>query len=448
LEITLDKRSNTEGLIKIKLTEGDYQPHVEEKMRDYARKANIKGFRPGKVPTGVIRKMFGKSIMVEEINHLLSHKLSDYIKDNNIKILGDPLPNQNKAGSIDWDAQKDFEFEYEIGMLDDFNYELSSKVKVKSYPIEVDNKTIDETIADLKKRFGKVTYPETSCDQDNLFGELREKDGAFKKDYAYLSVDQVEKKEQKKFIGLKKEDEVEFDLEKTVTDEEAKSRLLGLNKEEAKDKKGTYIFKVSTISQVEPAEVNVELFDRVFGKDVVKTEEEFINKVKSTIGENYKRESDHFLEHNIEDYYVENTNINLPEGFLKQWLKNTSDGKVTDEVLDKEFNSYKRGLVWDIVKNKIAEDHKLTVETEEVKNKAKELIIAQFGGQTFAEQISDRLDAIADNYLSNENGQNFMKLYQQLRNEKILSHIKQNITVSEKKVSVDEFKKIVSEHKH
>ncbi len=138
----------------------------------------------------------------------------------------------------------------------------------------------------------------------------------------------------------------------------------------------------------------------------------------------------------------------MPEGFLKDWLKNTSDGKVTDDVLDKEFESYKRGLVWDIVKNKIAEDNKITVEAEEVKNKAKVLIIAQFGGQAFATQIQDRLDVIADNYLANENGQNFMKLYQQLRNEKILNHIKQNITVTEKKVSVEEFKKIVEEHKH
>jgi len=117
-------------------------------------------------------------------------------------------------------------------------------------------------------------------------------------------------------------------------------------------------------------------------------------------------------------------------------------------VLSQEFDSYKRGLVWDIVKNKIAEDNKIAVETEEVRNKAKELIIAQFGGQAFAEQISDKMDAIADNYLSNENGQNFTKLYQQLRNEKILNHIKGNISISEKKVSVDEFKKIVEEHKH
>jgi trigger factor len=451
LEITLDKKNNTEGTIKIKLTEGDYQPKVEEKVRDYAHKANIKGFRPGKVPNGVIKKMFGKSILVDEINHILSHKISDYIKDNNIKILGEPLPDQEKAGSIDWEAQKDFEFEYQIGMVDDFQYELSNKVKVKSYPIEVDNKIIDETIADLRKRFGKVNYPEAAEVQDNLYGDLKEKDGGengFKRDYAVIAIEKVEKKEQKKFIGLQKENEVEFDIDKIFGNEEDKANLLGLSPEESKEKKGTYLFKISTISRVEPAEVNQELFDRVFGKDAVKTEEEFSNKVKETIGENYKRESDHFLEHNIEDYYVANTKINLPDNFLKQWIKNTSEGKVTDDVLSEEFDSYKRGLVWDIVKNKIAEDNKLTVETEEVRNKAKDLIIAQFGGQAFAEQISDKMDAIADNYLSNENGQNFTKLYQQLRNEKILNHIKENISISEKKVSVDEFKKIVAEHKH
>ena len=127
MEIILNKTNNTEGLIKIKLTEGDYQPNVEEKVKDYARKASIKGFRQGKVPTGVIKKMFGKSILVEEINHLLSHKLSDYIKENNLKILGEPIPNQEKALTIDWEAQKNFEFEYQIGMVEDFNYDLSSK---------------------------------------------------------------------------------------------------------------------------------------------------------------------------------------------------------------------------------------------------------------------------------------------------------------------------------
>ncbi len=448
MEITLNKKNNTEGVIKIKLTEGDYQPHVEEKVKDYSRKANIKGFRQGKVPSGVIKKMFGKSILVDEINHLLSHKLSDYIKDNQIKILGDPLPNQEKAKQIDWDTQKDFEFEYQIGMVDDFTYEVSSKVKVKSYPIEVDQNTIDETLTDLKKRFGKVSYPETTEADDNLFGELSAKEGDFKKEHAFIAIEKVEKKEQKKFIGLKKDDEVEFEVSKIFSEDAQVAQLLGVSDEEAKAAKGKYIFKVTNISRVEPAAVNTELFDRVFGKDVVTTEEEFLNKVKETISENYKREAEHFLDHNIEDYFISNTSINLPDEFLRSWLLSSSNGEVTEDVLNKEFEHYKRGLKWDLVKNRIADDNKITVEADEVRSKAKELIVAQFGGQAFVEQLGDRLDGIADNYLQNENGQNFMRLYSQLRGEKILKFIKDNITVQEKKVSVEEFKKIVAEHKH
>lgn len=448
MEITLNKSNNTEGLIKIKLTEGDYQPNVEEKVKDYARKASIKGFRQGKVPTGVIKKMFGKSILVEEINHLLSHKLSDYIKENNLKILGEPIPNQEKALTIDWDSQKNFEFEYQIGMVDDFKYDLSSKVKVKSYPIEVDQKTIDETVSDLKKRFGKVNYPDQSENEDNLFGDLRATEGEFKRENAFIAIEKIEKKEQKKFIGLKKGDEVEFEIGKIFSDDDLIAELLGQSPEEAKGATGKYTFKVNTISRTEPAVLDQELFDRVFGKDAATNEDEFIAKIKETISENYKRESDHFLDHHIEDHFISNTAINLPDDFLKTWLKSTSKGQVTDSVLEKEFDDYKRGLKWDLVKNRIAEDNKITVEAEEVRAKAKDMIISQFGGQAFASQISDKLDGIADNYLQNDNGQNFMKLYNQLRTEKILKYIRENITVQEKKVTVEEFKKIVEEHKH
>ena len=454
MEITLDKKTNTEGLIKIKLSEGDYQPSVEEKVKDYARKANIKGFRQGKVPTGVIKKMFGKSILVDEINHLLSHKITDYIKDNNIKILGEPLPNHDKSRDIDWDAQKDFEFEYEIGMVEDFNYDLSPKTKVKAYQIVVDDKTIQDTVNDLKKRFGKVTYPEVSEEQDTLFGELRAADAGaegaepMKKEHASIPIEKVEKNERNKFTGLKKEDEVTFEIAKIFKEETDITELLGLSAEEAKVVTGPFILKVNTISRTEPAELTQELFDRVFGKDSAKTEGEFIQKVKDTISENYKRETDHFLDHHIEDFFLENTKINLPDGFLKTWLKSTSQGQVTDSVLDTEFDHYVRGLKWDLIKNKIAEDNQIKVEADEVRNKAKEMIIAQFGGQAFADQLKDKLDGIADNYLQNENGQNFMRLYNQLRGEKILKHVREKITIEEKKVSVEDFKKIVAEHKH
>ncbi len=449
MNITFDKSSTTDGLIKIKLSESDYQPKVEEKVRDYARKANIKGFRQGKVPSGVIKKMFGKSILVEEVNHLISHSISDYIKDNKLKILGDPLPNQEKAKLIDWDTQKDFEFEFQLGLVGEFTVDLSSKVKVKSHPIEVDKKVIDETMTDIKKRFGKVTYPEVSEVTDNLYGEISAKGDENKKG-SYIAIEKIEKKEQKKFIGLKKEDEVEFDIQKAFSDEAAIAQVLNISAEEAKGANGTYVFKVTTVSRTEDAAIDQDLFDKVFGKDLVKSEEEFINKIKETISENYQRETDHLLEHEIQHYYVDHTNITMPETFLKSWLKSTSNGQVTDEILEKEFHLYKESLKWDLVKNKIAEDKGITVEGTEVREKAKQMIAQQFGGAAIAEQLGDKFDAIADNYLSGQDGkgENFMKLYNQLRQDKIMKVIKENITINEKPVSLEEFKKIVAEHNH
>jgi len=449
LNITLDKQSATDGLIKIKLNESDYQPKVEEKVRDYARKANIKGFRQGKVPSGVIKKMFGKSILVEEVNHIVSHSVSDYIRDNKLRILGDPMPNQEKAITIDWETQKDFEFEFQIGLVDDFAVDLSSKVKVKSHSIEVDQKVIDETMEDLKTRFGNVSYPEVSEAGNNLYGDIS-RVGEEEKKGSYISIDKVAKKEQKKFIGLKKEDVVEFDIEKTFEDEKALAQALNISEEEAKNAKGKYAFKISTISKVEPATINQELFDKVFGKDAVKNEQEFIEKIKATISENYNRETEHLLDHEIQHYYVDHTKITMPEAFLKSWLKNTSSGQVTDDVLDKEFHAYGDTLKWDLIKNKIAEEKDIKVEGDEVREKAKQLITEQFGGAAIAAQLGDKLNDIANNYLSGQDGkgENFMKIYNQLRQEKIMKVIKEGITVTEKKVSLDEFKKIVAEHQH
>jgi trigger factor len=448
LEITLDKKGTTEGLITIKLSPDDYQNQVDEKIRDYARKANLKGFRPGKVPNGVIKRMFGKSILVEEVNQVLSSRLTDYIKENNLKIIGEPLPSTEKARTIDWETQRDFEFEYQIGLVDDFSYDLSSKVKVKSYPIDVDESVIQETIEDLRKRFGKVTYPELSNAGDNLYGELKADEGEFVLEAALLPTDKVSKSEQEKFIGLKKDDKVSIEIEKLFGDPADLAQLLNMGADEAREVKGKYTFTVTNISQSEPAIVNQELFDRVFGKDAVDSEESFRQKVRETISQNYQRETDHFLEHSVEDHLIKSTAINLPEDFLKSWLKATSEGQVTDDVIEREFHDYVRTLKWDLIKSRIAEDNNIRVEADEVRARAKEMIVNQFGGPAVAEQLKDRLDAIADNYLSHEKGQNFMRLYNQLRNEKIMKHIREQITITEKRVSVEEFKKIVAEHQH
>jgi trigger factor len=383
LNITLDKPSATDGTIRITLQETDYLPKVEEKVKEYSRKMNIKGFRQGHVPAGVVRKMFGKSILVEEVNHLLSHSVSEYIKEKNLKVLGDPLPNQDKARNIDWDTQKEFEFEFQIGLVEDFKVDISSGVKVKSYEIEVDNKVMDETLEDIKRRFGNITYPETSGESDNLFGEVTNPAGEQKS--SYIQISKLSKGEQKKFIGLKKDDVVSFDVQKLSKDFAVVGQAINLTEEEAKTATGTYSIKVTNISHVEPAEINAELFDKVFGKDAVKTEEEFMNKIRETISENYQRESNHLLEHEIQHHLNDHTKVNMPDQFLKTWLKSTGDGTITDEVIEKEFNEYRNGLKWDLIKTRIAEDHQIKVDGTEVRNRAKELIAQQFGGPAIAE---------------------------------------------------------------
>ncbi len=448
MNITLDQPSPTDGLIKITLSQSDYQPKVEEKVKEYSRKMNIKGFRQGKVPSGVVRKMYGKSILVEEVNQLLSNSVTEYIKEKKLNILGDPLPNHEKARLIDWETQKDFEFEFQVGLVEDFQVDVSSKVKIKSNVIEVDQKVMDETLENVRRQFGNITYPEVSGENDNLFGEVTDAEG--NKKSSHLQISKISKAEQNSFIGLKMDDEISFDIQKISTDPLTISQAINVTEEEAKDAKGVYALKINKVSHVELAEINQELFDKVFGKDVTKSEEEFLNKIKETISENYKRETDHLLEHEIQHHLVDHTLVNMPDSFLKTWLKATGDGKVTDEIIGKEFDDYKSGLKWDLIRNKIADENKINVEGGEVKERAKQFIAQQFGGPAIAQQLGDKFDSIADNYLSGQDGkgENFMRLYHQIRNEKIMKAIKENITVTEKKVSLEEFKKLAEAHSH
>ena len=202
MEIILDKQSAIEGLIKITLKEADYQPKVEEKVKEYSRKAQIKGFRPGKVPPGLIKKMYGKSILIEEINDLLSKSVIDYIKQNDIKIIGDPLPVMDKTLKIDWDNQKDFEFEYMIGLVDTFTIDYS--LNIDSVKVEIDEITLKETLAKLKKEYGNYTEPEECREGDDVFGVLAPAGSSENKE-VWLLHNQLKDEAKTKLLGLKKD---------------------------------------------------------------------------------------------------------------------------------------------------------------------------------------------------------------------------------------------------
>jgi trigger factor len=447
MNISLNQQSATDGSITIKIEEQDYQAKVSNKIKDYAKKATIKGFRQGMVPTGVVKKMFGKSILMEEVNAIISSSINNFIKEKKLKVLGDPMPDNDKTPSIDWDFQKDFEFVFKVGMAAEFKVDISNKVKINKYSITVDDKVVEETVLETRKRYGKPNYPEVSEQTDIIYGEVSGATPEEKKN-TYIIIEKAKAKEQKKFIGLKKDDVVTFNAKEIFESAADQANALGLHEGDLANTDGQVTMKVNIISRIEPAEINQEFLDKVFGKDVVTNEADFRAKIRETIANNYERETNHLLEHEIEHHLMDNTAITLPDDFLKNWLKNTGDGSITDAVLEKEFNDYKNSIKIDLIKNQIAEENKISVESVEVRDRAKQLVISQFGGEAALEYLGDRLDQITDNYLQGNNGQNFMRLYNALRTEKIMGVIKGLITVQDKPVSLEEFKKAVAEHQH
>tara|TARA_R110002072_G_scaffold81897_2_gene187332 strand:- start:44134 stop:45459 length:1326 start_codon:yes stop_codon:yes gene_type:complete len=439
LEITQDKHSANQASIKIKLNEADYQPKVEAKLKDFAKKSNIKGFRPGKAPMSMVKGMYGTSVLVEEINAILSESLNTYLKEQSFKILGDPLP-QNQNAPIDWKTQKEFEFDYKIGFVESVDLTLDPKIKATKYSIKVDDKLINETLDNLKSQYGNSTNPEVSEEGDHIYGDLKATEGELEKTVS-LDLTKITKKLAGKFIGLSKEAVVEFDAKdvKKGQWEEA----FGLSEEESADIDGALTMTVKNINRTETAEMNQEFFDKIFGPDEVKSEEEFITKVRETLQGNYDRESKVFTEEELKKVLTEAAKVDLPEAFLKEWLLIANEGKVSEADVEKEFPIYARQLTWSLISNEIATKNEVKAEHEEVIEKTKQMVREQFASSGLGAQMEDSMDMFVDNYLKGEEGQNYMNMLTSIQNEKVLAFALDKISVKEKDISIDEFKELL-----
>jgi trigger factor len=440
LDITLDKQTNTDASIKIKLAEADYQPKVESKLKEYSKKAQIKGFRPGKVPPSLIKKMYGKSVMVDEINQLLTDAVNNYIKENKLPIVGEPLPDTNKAETIDWDTQKEFEFSYNVGLVPDFKVPVD-KLDLTDYQVELSDAELDEAINNLRTRNGEHIHPETSAEGDSLYGKLKQVDGELAKEDAFISLVTLKKDALPQFVGVKKEDTITFDVQNTFEKPETAAHVLGTTTEEAEKLTGTFEFTVTNIERSEPATLNQDFFDKMLGKEKVTTEEEFKSKVKEILQDNYKQGAEKRLSDEIRTQLVDNTEITLPDDFLKRWLK-ASNSNVTDEILSKEYTLYVKDLKWSLIKNKLAEENSIKVEHEEVVDKTKNMITQQFASMGMAELPDESLTSYADNYLKAEKGKNYMNLFEQVFTDKVIAQVRSQATIKTQSLSSEEFQKL------
>jgi trigger factor len=441
LDITLDKKSNTEASIKINLKEEDYQSQFEEKIKEYRRKANLKGFRPGKVPPGIIKKMYGKAIKVEEINQLISQALPNYIKEQDLKIVGEPLPNYDDAESIDWENQKEFEFVYEVGFVNDFTYDLDN-LNIARFKLKLTDEELNETIDNLRNQFSQTENVEEVGAEDIINGKLTQQEGELENETS-IDLKELDETQSKAFVGAKKGDTVTFNIRETHPEDTDVAVLLSKNPEEVAEVTGDFVFTIETILRRKPADMDQEFFERVFGKDSVQSEDEFREKVRETMQENYDRETHNLLMLDIRNKLVDNTDFEVPQDFLKRWLMEKNEGSISEEQVEKEFDAYVRDLRWNLIINKISEDKDIKAEHEDVKAKARELIEEQLGQSGLLQQLGDNLDPFVDNYLQGDNGNNYMQVYNQARTEKIFAFVEENATIEEKEITVEEFKEEV-----
>lgn len=441
MEITLDKHSANQASIKITLIEADYQPKVDSKLKDYAKKAVIRGFRPGKAPVSMVKSMYGTSILVEEINNLLSESLNSYLKEQSFKILGDPLPVESKESSIDWKTQKEFEFEYKIGFVEPFQFELDKTVNGTKFSILVDDKLVNDTVENLRSQYGETSNPEVSEAGDYLFGDLASASSDLKRNL-YIDTSKLSKKLAGKFIGISKDAVIEFEAKEVKKDEWSES--FNLSEEELQNEKGPFTFTVTEVDRTTPAELNQEFFDKIFGPAQVMSEEEFKDKVRLTLQTSYDRESKTFTEEELKKLLTDKANISLPENFLKEWLLRINEGKVSESDVEKEFPIYARQLTWSLISNQIAQENGIKAEHEDVVEKTKEMIREQFASSGLGYQLESSMDIFVDNYLRGKDGQNYSKMVSSVLDEKVLTWVQEKINLTEKNVSIDEFKELLN----
>jgi len=441
MNISQESTGDLNALIHINLQESDYINAVNKQLSDYKKKANIPGFRPGMVPIGMIKKMYGESVMVDEVNKTLSEALNKYIIENKINVIGNPLPNMEKSSKINFKTQKDFDFYFDIGLAPEIEIKLTKEIVVPSYSIKITDTEIDKAFEDIKVRFGDDENPEVAEEGDAFQGKFIEVDsdgnvvtGGVEND-GFLKYDDIKLKMiQKKFVGKKAGDTISFNILNAVKEESKVASLLNRHDEGDEKLKSDYRFDIEKIVRTHEAVIGEELYKKVFPSQEIANEEEFRSALSSDLSKHYQRDTDkQFLADTVKEL-IKIANISLPDEFLKRWLIESNEGKITQEQIDTQYDSYARTFKWQLLEGELLKEHAeaMQVKEEEVREK----VAAYFQTMGSAE-LTPQIEGIIDQVLSNSEEK--QKIYNDIQDEKLIKLFKDNITSKNKKVTTEKF---------
>ncbi len=448
MNVSHQNTDNLNAVISIEISKADYQDKVDKSLRAYGQKANIPGFRKGKVPFSILTKMFGKSVRVEEINRLVSEALYNYIRDNKLNILGEPMTAEDMT--VDLDAQDDFTFRFDVALAPELNVKVDKSISVPYYTITVDDDMVKRQDESFRARFGKqVSVDESTDEKDLIKGSMVELssdgtplEGGITVESTIVSPNYFKSDDEKaKFAGVKKGDKVVFNPSKSCNASVAElASMLNIDKEKAANVTSDFEMTVTDITHLQPAELNQEFFDSIFGKDTVKTEEEYLAKIREMIAHQLVPESDYrfsldsraAIEKAVGDF-------ELPDAFLKRWLLAT-DKERKAETIDDDYSRMVPDLKWQLIKEQIVKQFDIHVDDNDLKAMAKRVAASQFAQYGMTGVPDDVLERYGNEMLSNKDTRS--RLINQATEMKIQTAIKESVTLNHKEVSMENFQKL------
>lgn len=448
MNITRENTNPLNATVKIEIQKEDYENRVEEVLKDYRKKARLDGFRPGKVPPGLIKKMYWKAVLIEEMNKVISESLTKYISEEKLNILGEPLPSDQKQEPIDWDRQEKFEFAFDLGIAPQFEISLSSKDKIPFYSISVDKKIKDSYKEDYARKLGSFKPIEKAEKEEMLKGSICQVDvsgeivetGISADDTSFSLAAVKDDEILKKFFGKKVNDTIDFDIKKAFPNDTEIASILKIDKDQIASIGPDFRFTIQEVSRFENAEFNEEFYDKAFGKGTIKSDKEFDDKIEQEIGQLLSKESELRFAIDAKEKMLKKIKIELPSEFLKRWLLAVNEGKVTGEQLEKDFDHFEDDLKWQLIKDQIIKENELKVSEEEITEFAKEYAQMQFQQYGMANIPDEYLSNYAKEMLGKE--EEAKKIYERKYEEKVIEFIKEHVKRDEKKVSSDEFNKL------
>ena len=444
MNVTLQKTKGQNGLILIEIVKADYAPKVEATLLNYRKTARIPGFRPGMAPMGMIQRQYSRAIQVDEVNKLLQDSLFDYIEKEKLDILGQPLPVPQEG--LDWDTES-MKFSFEIGLAPEIKLEIGEKVKLPFYTIEVGKKVLDEESMQLRKRYGKLSEPESPKEDDLFFGLFQQvgadgqpTEGGISKEGRFSGTVVADKKWAKSLLASEKNQPFAIDAVKSFAKDFHLESVLGISADALAEAGSSFAFTLKNIYRNEPAALDQELFDKVFGPGVVTDEAGLREKIQAELEGMYKRDVDvHFF--NTVSAHLMKTKMDLPVEFLKKWLQQSGEKPLTAEEVEAQWPSMERGMKWQLIENKIVKENHLHVHKEELVDFAMNMVsqrMTQFGQAIPAEEM----EKIALNLLKNR--EQAEQISEQILQEKMNAFFKKSFGLKETKASYEDFIKLAS----